>query len=56
MYYSFVRTLLEYADVLVWDNLTDELNKEIESVQNEATRIVAGATTLYNINKIISEL
>lgn len=33
MYYSFVRPLLEYADV-VWDNLTDELNKEIESVQN----------------------
>jgi hypothetical protein len=55
MYNSFVRPLLEYADV-VWDNLTDEQNKEIESVQNEAARIVAGATKLCNINKLISEL
>jgi hypothetical protein len=29
---------------VVWDNLTDELNKGIEYVQNEAARIVAGAT------------
>jgi hypothetical protein len=55
MYYSFVRPVLEYADV-VWDNLSDELNKEIESVQNEAARIVAGATKQCNIDKLISEL
>jgi hypothetical protein len=55
MYYSFVRLLLEYADV-VWDNLTEELNKEIASVQNEAARIVAGATKLCNIKTLISEL
>jgi hypothetical protein len=55
MFYSFVRPLLEYADV-VWDNFTEELNKEKESIQNEAARIVVGATKLCHINKLISKL
>jgi hypothetical protein len=55
MYHSFIHPLLEYADV-VWDNLTDKLNKEIESFQNVAARIVAGATKLCNIKTLISEL
>ena len=39
MYFSFIRPLLEYADV-VWDNINDALKHDLESVQNEAARIV----------------
>ena len=45
MYFSFVRPLLEYADV-VWDNISDSLKHDLESVQNEAARIVTGATNI----------
>ncbi len=55
MYFSFVRPLLEYADV-VWSNCTDELKTQIESVQIEAARIVSGATKLCNIDKLFHDL
>ena len=49
MYLNFIRPLLEYGDV-VWDNCTAELKNDIESVQNEAARIVSGTTKLCNIH------
>jgi hypothetical protein len=40
---TFVRPLLEYVDV-IWDNMSISLNKSIENVQLEASRIVTGGT------------
>ena len=39
IYISFIRFLLEYADV-VWDNCTQQEANELEKIQNEAARIV----------------
>ncbi|XP_053396163.1 uncharacterized protein LOC128556153 [Mercenaria mercenaria] len=55
MYFSFIRPILEYSDV-VWDNCTEALKNEIEAVQNEAARIVTGATKLCNIQKLLFDL
>ena len=54
MYLNFIRSLLEYGDV-VWDSCTAELKNDIESVQNEAARIVSGATK-RNIHTLLAEL
>lgn len=43
MYFSFIRSILEYADI-VWDNFTGYEKDEIEKIQTEAGRIVTGAT------------
>ena len=45
IYVSFIRPLLEYADV-VWDNCTQYEANELEKIQHEAARIVSGATKL----------
>ena len=37
--FSFIRPLLEYADV-VWDNCTQHEANELEKIQVEAARIV----------------
>ena len=42
---SFIRPLLEYADV-VWDNCTRYKVSAIENVQLEAARIVTGTTKI----------
>ena len=55
MYLNFIRSLLEYGDV-VWDSCTAELKNDIESVQNEAARIVSGATKLCNIHTLLADL
>lgn len=55
MYFSFIRPVLEYGDT-VWDNCTIQLKNEIESIQNEAARIVSGATKLCNIKSLLNEL
>ena len=43
IYTSFIRPILEYADV-VWCNLTKYQEYELEKIQIEAARIVTGAT------------
>ena len=48
IYISFIRPLLEYADV-VWEA------NELEQIQNEAARIVTGATKLVSIQSLLSE-
>jgi len=55
MYMSFIPTLLEYGDI-IWDNCTNQQNSDIESVQNEAARIVTGATKYCNVNSMLAEL
>lgn len=45
IYFTFIRPLLEYADV-VWDNCSQYEVNELEKIQNEAARIVTGATKL----------
>ena len=52
IYFSFIRPLLEYADV-VWDNCTQCEANELEKIQHEAARIVSGATKLVSIEKNI---
>ena len=54
MYFSFIRPLLEYADV-VWDNCTQYEVNELEKMQNEAARVVTGATKLVSINSLYLE-
>ena len=45
---------LEYADV-VWDNCTQQEANELEKIQNEAARIVTGATKLASIQSLMSD-
>ena len=49
IYFSFIRPLLEYTDI-VWDNCTQYEIDEFEKNQNEAARIVTGASRLVSIN------
>jgi hypothetical protein len=49
--FTFVRPLLEYADLL-WDNMSMSLNKQIENVQLEASRIVTRSTILFSLNNL----
>ena len=54
IYFSFIRPLLEYANV-VWDNCTQYEANELEQIQHEAARIVTGATKLVSINSLFLE-
>ena len=51
---AFVRPLIEYVDV-IWDNMSISLNKKIENVQLEASRIVPGGTRLVSLNNLYME-
>ena len=51
IYFSFNRQLLEYADV-VWNNCTQYISNELDGIQNEDARIVAGATKLASIDSL----
>ena len=48
IYFTFVRPILEYADV-IWNNCTQYEVNEFDKIQNEAARIVTGATKLVSI-------
>ena len=49
IYHTFIRPILEYADV-VWGNETLLLINKLENVQIKAARIVTGETRLVSIN------
>jgi hypothetical protein len=51
IYFTFVRPLLEYGDV-IWDNMSMSLNQKIENVQLEVSRIVTGGTRLVSLNNL----
>ena len=55
IYYSFIRLLLEYADV-VWDNCAQYEANELEKIQHEVVCIVSGATKLVSIEKLLKEV
>ena len=54
IYFSFIRPVIEYSDV-VWDNCTLCEANELEKIQIEAARIVTGATKLVSIDSLYSE-
>ena len=53
IYTSFIRPL-EYSNV-VWDNCTQYESKDLEKIQNEAARIVTGATKLTSQQSLYIE-
>lgn len=55
IYFTFIRPILEYADV-VWDNCTQQQKNDLEKIQLEAGRIVTGTTKLISIQKLYEEL
>ena len=54
IYFSFIRPLLEYADV-VWNNCAKYEAEALDLIQNEAARIVTGATRLASIESLLTE-
>ena len=48
IYLSFIRPILEYADI-VWDNCCMHEKKDLDRIQDEAARIVTGATKLVSL-------
>ena len=54
LYISYIRPILEYADV-VWDTNNQTLVNKLESVQIEAARIITGGTRLTSITKLYDE-
>ena len=54
IYFTFIRPLLEYADV-VWDAKTQILINKLENVQVEAARIVTGGTRLVSLSNLYIE-
>lgn len=54
LYLSFIRPILEYADV-IWDFQNQSYIDKIENVQLDAARIVTGGTKLTSIQKLYDE-
>ena len=54
VYTSFVRPLLEYADI-TWGNFTVETQRALESIQIYACRIISGGTKLCSIQNLYDE-
>ena len=54
MYFSFIRPLLEYGDI-IWDNCCNYEKFEIEKMQIEAGRIITGVTKSCSKSKIQEE-
>ena len=48
IYLSFIRQILEYADIL-WDNCSMHEKEDLDRIQDEAARIVTGATKLVSL-------
>ena len=55
IYTSFIRPILEYADV-IWDNCSHQEKQELEKIQTEAARIATGATKPVSIQKLYEEV
>jgi hypothetical protein len=54
IYVSFIRPILEYADV-TWDNCTKYEKDDLDLIQNEAARLVTGCTKLVSIKDLYLE-
>ena len=55
IYLSFIRPLLEYADIL-YDNCAHYEKLELDKIQNEAARIVSGTTKLVSLRELQKEV
>ncbi|XP_060556211.1 uncharacterized protein LOC132716894 [Ruditapes philippinarum] len=55
IYTSFIRPILEYADV-IWNNCSMAEKDMFDKFQNECARIVSGATKLVSLDKIQQEV
>ena len=55
LYLTFIRPLLEYGDIL-FDNCSARDKHELDMIQNEAARIVTGATRLVSLDKLYNDL
>ena len=55
LYKSFVRPLIEYADVL-WDGCTESESDLLEHVQYEAAKIVTGAMKGTSKHRLMQEI
>ena len=55
IYLTFIRSLLEYGDVIS-DNCTQYEKNELDKIQNEATRITTGTTKLVSLDNIYKEV
>ena len=55
IYLTFIRPILEYADV-VWGNCTNYEKQELDKLQTEADRIVTAATKLVSVNALFEEV
>ena len=55
LYIAFIRPLMEY-NASVCDNCTLENTKLLDSVYNEAARIITGVTKLCSVDKMLTEL
>ena len=54
IYMSFIRLILEYADV-IWDSQNQSLINKLENVQLDVARIVTGGTKLTGLNRLYEE-
>ena len=52
---TYIRPLHEYCDA-VWDNCSAQNKKKLESIHEEAARIITGATSLCSIEKLLWDL
>ena len=55
IYTSFIRPILEYADV-VWDNCTQCEINALEKIQIEAAQVATGATKLISLDILYREM
>jgi hypothetical protein len=55
IYLSFIRPLIEYADV-VWINCKQYEKLVLDKIQHEAARIVSGATKLVSLQELQREV
>ena len=55
IYLTFIRPLLEYADVVL-GNCTSYEKQELEKIQTQAARIVTGATKLVSLHTLYEEV
>lgn len=55
IYLTFIRPILEYGDC-IWDNCTLYEKQELDKIQNEAARIVTGATILVSTQNLYQEV
>ena len=54
IYMSFIRPILDYADV-IWDSQNQSLINKLENVQVDAARIVTWGAKLTGLNRLYEE-